>query len=98
MYMWHRSQWAPTTRTLLKRSSRLRHMRSEEHTSELQSPCYLVCRLLLEENRLSPVGQQKQMSTIWVGGSFWMMCGCGSRGSVYSFSDSLSRLGVVLAV
>src|SRR5256885_4485696 len=24
--------------------------RSEEHTSELQSPCNLVCRLLLEEN------------------------------------------------
>src|SRR5256885_6190202 len=35
--------------------------RSEEHTSELQSPCNLVCRLLLEkkknitrETRLSP--------------------------------------------
>src|ERR1039457_7424279 len=26
--------------------------RSEEHTSELQSPCNLVCRLLLEKNRL----------------------------------------------
>src|SRR2546426_7671371 len=24
------------------------HSRSEEHTSELQSPCNLVCRLLLE--------------------------------------------------
>src|SRR5437762_2571035 len=24
------------------------HLRSEEHTSELQSPMYLVCRLLLE--------------------------------------------------
>src|SRR3989454_2336993 len=30
-------------------------MRSEEHTSELQSPCNLVCRLLLEKkkNKLS---------------------------------------------
>src|ERR1039457_7395394 len=29
-------------------------MRSEEHTSELQSPCNLVCRLLLEKiNRVS---------------------------------------------
>src|SRR5256885_11665937 len=31
-------------------------VRSEEHTSELQSPCNLVCRLLLEKkkkNRLS---------------------------------------------
>src|SRR2546426_6148558 len=25
--------------------------RSEEHTSELQSPCNLVCRLLLEEKK-----------------------------------------------
>src|SRR5256885_12208503 len=25
------------------------HHRSEEHTSELQSPCNLVCRLLLEK-------------------------------------------------
>src|SRR5256885_13065201 len=25
------------------------HQRSEEHTSELQSPCNLVCRLLLEK-------------------------------------------------
>src|SRR2546426_8973807 len=28
----------------------LRH-RSEEHTSELQSPCNLVCRLLLEKKK-----------------------------------------------
>src|SRR5256885_12770718 len=29
-------------------------LRSEEHTSELQSPCNLVCRLLLEKkNRIS---------------------------------------------
>src|SRR5205807_68709 len=28
-----------------------RPMRSEEHTSELQSPCNLVCRLLLEKKK-----------------------------------------------
>src|ERR1039457_4731494 len=28
-----------------------RSSRSEEHTSELQSPCNLVCRLLLEKNK-----------------------------------------------
>src|SRR5256885_7380210 len=28
--------------------------RSEEHTSELQSPCNLVCRLLLEKKKSSP--------------------------------------------
>src|SRR5256885_12210669 len=29
-------------------------LRSEEHTSELQSPCNLVCRLLLEKKNDSP--------------------------------------------
>src|SRR5437764_6349312 len=28
--------------------------RSEEHTSELQSPMYLVCRLLLEKKKNAP--------------------------------------------
>src|SRR2546426_1523128 len=28
-----------------------RRIRSEEHTSELQSPCNLVCRLLLEKKK-----------------------------------------------
>src|SRR5256885_4862906 len=28
--------------------------RSEEHTSELQSPCNLVCRLLLEKKKEQP--------------------------------------------
>src|ERR1017187_10873199 len=32
-----------------------RVMRSEEHTSELQSPMYLVCRLLLEKKHVSPL-------------------------------------------
>src|ERR1022692_3213152 len=32
-------------------------IRSEEHTSELQSPCNLVCRLLLEKKKLlRPIG------------------------------------------
>src|SRR2546426_12424649 len=30
---------------------RIEAMRSEEHTSELQSPCNLVCRLLLEKKK-----------------------------------------------
>src|SRR2546426_9254959 len=29
-------------------------VRSEEHTSELQSPCNLVCRLLLEKKKHHP--------------------------------------------
>src|SRR3712207_8390529 len=39
----------------LARQLRLRDMgRSEEHTSELQSRQYLVCRLLLEKKRYFP--------------------------------------------
>src|SRR5437763_15732482 len=30
--------------------------RSEEHTSELQSPMYLVCRLLLEKKKKAKIG------------------------------------------
>src|SRR2546426_7529434 len=30
--------------------------RSEEHTSELQSPCNLVCRLLLEKKKTTMLG------------------------------------------
>src|SRR2546426_3721800 len=34
--------------------------RSEEHTSELQSPCNLVCRLLLEKKKmLYPVNKSR---------------------------------------
>src|SRR5690348_17914272 len=29
--------------------------RSEEHTSELQSPVHLVCRLLLEKKKVEPI-------------------------------------------
>src|SRR5947208_7468729 len=32
----------------------LRYTRSEEHTSELQSPDHLVCRLLLEKKKNAP--------------------------------------------
>src|SRR6266487_6617887 len=35
----------------LPRSLPLRRRRSEEHTSELQSPVHLVCRLLLEKKK-----------------------------------------------
>src|SRR2546426_4671991 len=39
--------------------------RSEEHTSELQSPCNLVCRLLLEKKKSVPgfVGEYDSMRT-----------------------------------
>src|SRR5256885_13075969 len=39
-------QWKPGS------PKNFRAQRSEEHTSELQSPCNLVCRLLLEKKTL----------------------------------------------
>src|SRR5205807_3872488 len=42
--------------------------RSEEHTSELQSPCNLVCRLLLEKKKkktkLKIIKKQKQHTSL----------------------------------
>src|SRR5256885_4868791 len=43
-----------TSRTELRRTAAEEEedeIRSEEHTSELQSPCNLVCRLLLEKKK-----------------------------------------------
>src|SRR5688500_19872060 len=42
---------SPPMKSLLKRLNQTMsgRLRSEEHTSELQSPCNLVCRLLLEK-------------------------------------------------
>src|SRR2546426_8555726 len=40
---------------------RLRGERSEEHTSELQSPCNLVCRLLLEKKKK----RKEQKGLMW---------------------------------
>src|SRR2546425_6277295 len=41
----------PAPPFLHRAESRLTNLRSEEHTSELQSLAYLVCRLLLEKKK-----------------------------------------------
>src|SRR2546426_4998206 len=38
-------------------------LRSEEHTSELQSPCNLVCRLLLEKKNISSEEQTSELQS-----------------------------------
>src|SRR2546426_4578479 len=38
------------------------YRRSEEHTSELQSPCNLVCRLLLEKKKKKHKTQSERLS------------------------------------
>src|SRR5688500_13614809 len=45
-----RYSWKPAWRTACRWKSSS-YARSEEHTSELQSPCNLVCRLLLEKKK-----------------------------------------------
>src|SRR5256885_12812383 len=44
----------PQARWLLRQQRSRPIVRSEEHTSDLQSPCNLVCRLLLENNTVTP--------------------------------------------
>src|SRR5256885_7116582 len=44
--------------------SGLDQVRSEEHTSELQSPCNLVCRLLLEKKKATSTPSPSTRSTM----------------------------------
>src|SRR5438876_5578580 len=59
---------APSCATVLSklRRSTPKWMRSEEHTSELQSPVHLVCRLLLEKkNEIHSPASTKQCQHNW---------------------------------
>src|SRR5256885_17029396 len=47
----HRCARSAPHRPCLRPGAVRPHRRSEEHTSELQSPCNLVCRLLLEKKK-----------------------------------------------
>src|SRR5256885_4895946 len=53
---WGFSVWPPRALQPLEEcvERKLAH-RSEEHTSELQSPCNLVCRLLLEKKKTDQI-------------------------------------------
>src|SRR5256885_8781076 len=52
IYPWPAPRLIATADTLkIFSRSELQGPRSEEHTSELQSPCNLVCRLLLEKKK-----------------------------------------------
>src|SRR5256885_7493470 len=45
-------------------SMNLLQVRSEEHTSELQSPCNLVCRLLLEKKKNDSFNAAERIFTL----------------------------------
>src|SRR2546426_2003367 len=48
----------------VKRLGRAGSNRSEEHTSELQSPCNLVCRLLLEKKKKT-IDKRREREQRW---------------------------------
>src|SRR5256885_8434170 len=49
----HRRHWPARARAPAPAAA----CRSEEHTSELQSPCNLVCRLLLEKKHMTAANE-----------------------------------------
>src|SRR2546426_3886880 len=65
------------SRASLRRRAGARPRRSEEHTSELQSPCNLVCRLLLEKTK------DMALSLVLVDGAGWEVVAEGDH-----FTDS----------
>src|SRR5438270_9588542 len=61
-----RAQLAGAVRAIFRRGGgRLRALRSEEHTSELQSQSNLVCRLLLEKKK-KQIKTQRSLKAEWL--------------------------------
>src|SRR5256885_5568283 len=59
-----RSRQPMSVRNCLPRKETSAAYRSEEHTSELQSPCNLVCRLLLEKKKKKQQQQVDRLSHV----------------------------------
>src|SRR5258708_31792039 len=63
------THWAPILQKRMSAIPELRdinsdqQLRSEEHTSELQSPDHLVCRLLLEKKKKRKIKPKAQSGT-----------------------------------
>src|SRR5256885_10147949 len=79
--------------------------RSEEHTSELQSPCNLVCRLLLEKKKKTTVLHLEDFSNTFVSwhkpsSSLWRFCLSASlgAGSTYDYMETDSASSSVATV
>src|SRR5258708_24706847 len=60
---WTRSPAGESKGWATRRSSVRSSLRSEEHTSELQSPDHLVCRLLLEKKKKTHRNNERQCGT-----------------------------------
>src|SRR5687767_15442618 len=62
---WHGGcRWSARAGGSRRSAARLGHLRSEEHTSELQSLAYLVCRLLLEKKKKQTTTMPKIL--LWI--------------------------------
>src|SRR5256885_6357863 len=73
--------------------------RSEEHTSELQSPCNLVCRLLLEKKKATGVRFPIEVAGVGVqlandGGLMGLECAVLRRGKLLSLQTHHHQLVV----
>src|SRR5438876_8778547 len=55
--------WSRAVGRPIKRRPMRAHARSEEHTSELQSPVHLVCRLLLEKKKMNALSRNRYGAT-----------------------------------
>src|SRR5256885_2451809 len=77
---------APSTAWRSISSAAAMSTRSEEHTSELQSPCNLVCRLLLEKKK--KIHARTDYSVL----NCRSMLDCGDTGLVYVFNSYLRRV------
>src|SRR5256885_9326615 len=67
--------------------------RSEEHTSELQSPCNLVCRLLLEKKKntsVAPSSRSTRGRSSTAQAGCWGLVSTCSRTSSCTFAKGLS--------
>src|SRR5690348_17430726 len=53
---------------------RVSRYRSEEHTSELQSPVHLVCRLLLEKKKYNKIRRQYLISILIIATAILSSC------------------------
>src|SRR5438445_6398668 len=62
---WARKSSTPLSAAMAAAVSGLSPVRSEEHTSELQSRQYLVCRLLLEKKK-NTSGAHMQTAANWL--------------------------------
>src|SRR5256885_6784247 len=73
-----------------------RLVRSEEHTSELQSPCNLVCRLLLEEKVLAilPVFDTRLVTPLLVDHALGRFTNAGTRGVIILYRSYMHLIVV----